>query len=55
MLTSDENPLVTLVVEGSKGYVKANITALDLGGYQVKLGFDGTSAPNTTMDTDSMI
>jgi len=53
MLTSDENPLVTLVVEGSKGYVKANITALDLGGYQVKLGFDGTSAPNTTMDTDS--
>ncbi len=45
--------LVTNIVEGDNGYVKIDVTALDFGGYQVKLGFDGVSAPDTTMDTDS--
>ncbi len=44
---------VTNVVEGTKGYVKIDITDLGIGGYQVKLGFDGASAPNTAMECDS--
>ncbi len=44
---------VTTAVEGTKGYVKIDVTALGVGGYQIKLGFDGTSAPNTVMECDS--
>jgi uncharacterized repeat protein (TIGR02543 family) len=44
---------VVKVVEGTKGYVKVDITDLAIGGYQVKIGFDGQSEPNTTMETES--
>lgn len=44
---------VTTVVDGTKGYVKADITDLAEGGYQVKIGFDGAAAPNTTMEGES--
>ena len=44
---------VTTVVEGTKGYVKVDITDLAIGGYQVKIGFDGAAAPNTTMEGES--
>ena len=44
---------VTTVVDGTKGYVKVDITDLAIGGYQVKIGFDGAAAPNTTMEGES--
>lgn len=44
---------VIKVVEGTKGYVKVDITDLGEGGYQVKIGFDGQSEPNTTMECES--
>ena len=44
---------VMKVVDGTKGYVKVDITDLAEGGYQVKIGFDGQSEPNTTMECES--
>lgn len=44
---------VTTVVEGTKGYIKVDMTDLGEGGYQVKIGFDGAAAPNTTMEGES--
>ena len=44
---------VVKVVEGTKGYIKVDITDLSEGGYQVKIGFDGQSEPNTTMECES--
>lgn len=44
---------VTKVVDGTKAYIKIDVTDLDEGGYQVKIGFDGSSEPNTALTCES--
>jgi len=45
---------VEKVVEGTKGYLKIDLSAVDVGGYQIKISYDGgANYPNTEMECES--
>ncbi len=44
---------VSCVIENGKAYVKIDISDLGVGGYMIKIGYDGASAPNTTLECEA--